>query len=98
MDAEPDPPVALCLYVAGDSAGSRRAKENLDRLVKRLSPSAEMLVVDVLDDPAAAEAAGILATPTLSLDGSDPPRRIVGDLSDIDRVLHFFGLVPREPE
>jgi circadian clock protein KaiB len=48
--------------------------------------------VDVLAQPAFAEAAGILATPTLSDDTLSPPRRVVGDLGDIDRVIQFLGI------
>ncbi|WP_377355231.1 circadian clock KaiB family protein [Phenylobacterium terrae] len=82
--------------MAGDSAGARRARENLQRLRTHLPAGSAVEVVDVLVEPGLAEAAGILATPTLSDDGHDPPRRIVGDLSDLDRVMDFFGLAPRE--
>ena len=98
MAPQPGNPVDLRLYIAGESAGARRARENLSRMSKLLPATARVEIVDVLLEPERAEAAGILATPTLSNDGFDPPRRIVGDLADVDRVLHFFGIVPREPD
>lgn len=96
MPDQADPPLDLCLYVAGDSAGARRARENLTRLTKLLPPATKVEVVDVLTSPERAEAAGVIATPTLSNDRSRPPRRIVGDLSDTDQVLNFFGIAARE--
>lgn len=98
MAGAPDPPLRLCLYVTGDSAGARRARENLNRLLERLPGAVEVEIVDVLEDPGRAETSGVLFTPTLSHDATTPPRRIVGDLHDTDRVLEFFGLTPREPD
>ncbi len=51
-------------------------------------------IIDVLARPELAEQAGILATPTLSYDNAGRPRRIVGDLSDTQRILEFLGLKP----
>lgn len=51
-------------------------------------------IIDVLARPELAEQAGILATPTLSYEHADRPRRIVGDLSDTRRVLEFLGIHP----
>jgi circadian clock protein KaiB len=82
----------LRLYVAGDSPGSRRARENLARLQRHvLPPCTEIRVVDVLKEPRLAEEARILATPTLSLEDPLHRRRIVGDLSDLQKVLSFLG-------
>jgi circadian clock protein KaiB len=49
-------------------------------------------IIDVLLKPDLAEKAGILATPTLSYEHPERPRRIVGDLSDVGRVLEFLGI------
>jgi circadian clock protein KaiB len=51
-------------------------------------------IIDVLAKPELAEQAGILATPTLSYDHAGRPRRIVGDLSDTQRILEFLGIKP----
>ncbi|HKV14347.1 MAG TPA: circadian clock KaiB family protein [Reyranella sp.] len=85
----------LRLYIAGNSASSRRAEQNLDQLRKQMKRGEwKIEVIDVLLRPDLAEKAGILATPTLSYDLSPRPRRIIGDLSDTRRVLEFLGIEP----
>ncbi|SDH20728.1 circadian clock KaiB family protein [Roseospirillum parvum] len=74
---------ALRLFVLGHSETMRRAITNA-RALGRVE------VVDVRDDPAAAEAARILATPTL-LREDDRPARIVGDLRDLEAVRAHLG-------
>jgi circadian clock protein KaiB len=86
----------LRLYIAGNSATSRRAQQNLLQLKKLAAREAwDVQVIDVLTEPALAEQAGILATPTLSFERSGRPRRIIGDLSDTKRVLEFLGIEPK---
>jgi circadian clock protein KaiB len=83
----------LRLYIAGNSASSRRAEQNLLHLQGLMKPGAWAVeVVDVVAKPELAEAAGILATPTLSYEHPVRPRRIIGDLSDAKRVLEFLGI------
>lgn len=83
----------LRLYIAGNSAISRRAEQNLLHLQSLMKPGAwEVHVIDVLATPELAEQAGILATPTLSYEHPARPRRIIGDLSDTRRVLDFLGI------
>lgn len=83
----------LRLYIAGNSAISRRAEQNLLHLQTLLKPGAwEVHVIDVLAKPELAERAGILATPTLSYEHPVRPRRIIGDLSDMKRVVEFLGI------
>ncbi|QAU46802.1 circadian clock KaiB family protein [Bradyrhizobium guangzhouense] len=83
----------LRLYVAGNSASSRRAQQNLERLRVSLgSRGWDVETVDVLERPELAESARIIATPTLSYEDGARTRRIVGDLSDTARVLEFLGI------
>lgn len=83
----------LRLYIAGSSATSRRAEQNLHHLRKLIAPLGwETEIVDVLAQPQRAEQAKILATPTLSYEHPVRPRRIVGDLSDARKVLDFLGI------
>jgi circadian clock protein KaiB len=87
----------LRLYISGDTASSRRAKENLSRLRERvLEPRWTIEIVDVLTTPQRAEEAGILATPTLSYDHPGGPKRIIGDLSDASRILRFLGIEAKD--
>lgn len=82
----------LRLYVAGDSPGARRALDNRQRLIDGLSGHLAIDIVDILVEPAEAERAGILATPTLSDDSVTPPRRLVGDIGNIAQVFDYFGI------
>ena len=85
--------VKLQLYVVGSSPRSRAALDNLRRLCEsQLEAEYELEVVDVLEDPAAAERANVLATPTLIKDAPPPRWRIVGDLSEGDVVLRGLGI------
>ena len=85
----------LTLYVAGDSPRSQQARANLRRLCdERLGGSCDVRVVDVAADPAAAETARVLTTPTVVRETPEPSRRVTGDLSDLDRVLAGLGLLP----
>jgi circadian clock protein KaiB len=82
------------LYVAGRTMRSQQAIVNLRRIATLLGGTASLSVVDVIEDPEAAERARILTTPTLVKVAPAPERRITGDLYDADRVLVGLGLEP----
>lgn len=82
----------LRLYIAGTSASARRAEKQLLDLQARIKPEWKIEVIDVLQKPELAEKAGILATPTLTYEHPDRPRRIIGDLGDAKRVMEFLGI------
>lgn len=85
--------LVLRLYIAGNSASSRRAEQNLRRMEDFIKPEGwRVEIIDVLSRPELAEEAGVIATPTLSYEHSVRPRRIVGDLGDARRVLEFLGI------
>jgi circadian clock protein KaiB len=80
------------LFVAGNSARSRRAIQNIRQIVDSgLSGPCEVDVVDVLESPEEAERERILATPTLLRDHPPPRRRVTGDLSNREQVLGFIA-------
>ena len=88
----------LKLYVAGGSTASARALATIERLCRlHLDGRHELTVVDVLRDPEAAEAARVVATPTLVREAPAPVRRIVGDLSDHELVLASLDLEADAP-
>lgn len=88
-------PIRLTLYVAGPSARSRAAESNLRALCSdRLGGRAELRVVDVVQDPEAAERGRVLTTPTVVRELPAPPRRATGDLGDATRVLAALDLDP----
>lgn len=81
------------LFVAGQSARSTRAMENLRGLAERVvAEDFELVVIDVVEDPAQAEAHQILATPTVIKREPAPVRRVTGDLSDLEAVGLALGL------
>jgi circadian clock protein KaiB len=82
------------LYVAGDALNSVQARRNLSAMCLRYLPDRHRIeVVDVLRDPEQALLDGILLTPTLLKLAPDPPRRILGSLSDLAPLLDALGLV-----
>jgi circadian clock protein KaiB len=78
----------LTLYVTGTSPRTQVAIDNLNRIcAQELLGSYELEIVDVLEHPQRAEDEKILATPTLIKQLPPPLRRVIGDLSDKDKVL-----------
>lgn len=78
----------LRLYVAGQTTNSLKAFSNLKRLCEEnLSGRYEIEVVDLLENPRLAAGDEIVAIPTLVRKLPEPVRRIIGDLSNTERVL-----------
>ena len=78
----------LTLYVTGTSPRTKIAIENLNRICKQeLDGRYELEIVDVLENPQRAEDERILATPTLIKQLPPPLRRVIGDLSNKEKVL-----------
>lgn len=85
-------PAVLKLFVSGSMPGGRRALENLLRSRDVLGTVGYSIeVVDSLERPGEADAAGIMVMPTLSDESAVPVRRLVCDLSDIAWVVEFFS-------
>ena len=78
----------LTLYITGSSPRAEIAIGNLDRICRQeLDGRYELEIVDVLEHPQRAEDDKILATPTLIKKLPPPLRRVIGDLSDKEKVL-----------
>lgn len=89
----------LKLYITGQTPRSQRAIANLRRICEEdLHGEYEMVIIDVLERPQLAEDEKILATPTLVKELPVPIRRIIGDLSDSERVLLGLDLMPYTKE
>ncbi len=85
----------LRLYIAGQSPKSILAIENLRRVCDEHLPGRYRIeVIDLLETPELARAAGIIAVPTLVRRLPLPVRTIIGDLSDTDRLLVGLQLRP----
>jgi circadian clock protein KaiB len=90
--AKPTPPLPemwnLRLYVAGHSSKCVAAVKNLNRFCEEhLAGRYRIEVVDLLENPRLARDHQIVAIPTLVRKLPEPLRRIVGDLSNAERML-----------
>ena len=96
-EEQPDVPEwQLRLYVAGQTAKSIAAFENLKRVCEEhLAGRYSIEVVDLLLNPRLAAGDQILAVPTLVRKFPEPIRKIIGDLSNEERVLVGLDVQPR---
>ena len=84
------------LYVMGETARSSAAIEQLLALCRdRLGDHWHVEVVDLKGRPDLADAARIVATPTLDRLEPGPPARVIGDLSAMDHVATVLDLPSR---
>jgi circadian clock protein KaiB len=83
----------LRLYVAGETPKSARAFANLKVLCdEHLKGRYQIEVIDLLEHPDMARGDQIVAIPTLVIKLPQPVRKIIGDLSDTDKVLVGLAL------
>ncbi len=86
----------LRLYVSGMTPRSTEAINNVTALCEEhLKNRYELEVIDIYKQPALAQAAQIVATPTLVKQLPLPLRKLVGTLSDEERVLIGLNLVKK---
>jgi circadian clock protein KaiB len=92
----PDMKWELRLYVAGQTAKSLQAFANLKRICEEhLAGEYRIEVIDLIKNPQLARGDQILAVPTLVRKLPEPVRKIIGDLSNTERVLVGLDLQPR---
>ena len=85
----------LRLYVAGQTPRSARAMSNLRKICEEhLAGRYSIEVIDLLQDPQLARGDQILAIPTLVRRLPKPIKKIIGDLSNSERVLIGLDLRP----
>jgi circadian clock protein KaiB len=97
-DSKRDEPSAweLRLYVAGQTAKSLQAFANLKRICEEhLAGQYRIEVIDLVKNPQLAKGDQIFALPTLVRKLPEPVRKIIGDLSNTERVLVGLDLRPR---
>lgn len=86
----------LTLFVNGANPNTRIAVDNIERIcAEELDGRYHVRVIDVRKEPQLAEDEHVIATPTLIKKLPPPLRRIIGDLSDRDRVLLGLDLRPK---
>ncbi len=88
----------LRLYVAGQTPKCVRAYANLKRICEEhLANRYRIEMVDLLENPQLARGDQILAVPTLVRRLPEPMKKIIGDLSNAERVLVGLDLRPATP-
>ncbi|TXM72763.1 circadian clock protein KaiB [Methylobacterium sp. WL12] len=94
---EIDPgPYHMRLYVAGQTAKSMAALSNLKRICEEHLPGRyDIEVIDLMKNPKLAAGDQILAIPTLVRRLPEPLKRIIGDLSNTEKVLVGLDLRPK---
>jgi len=91
------PPYRLRLYVAGQTPKSVLAFRNLKQICEQhLQGRYEIEIVDLLKNPQLARGDQILAVPTLVRRLPEPIKKIIGDLSNTERVLVGLDLRVRQ--
>ena len=89
----------LRLYVAGQTPKSLAAFANLKKICdEHLKGKYQIEVIDLIKTPALAKGDQILAIPTLIRKLPEPVRKIIGDLSNTERVLVGLNIVPQAIE
>ena len=82
--------------MTGQTPRAERAIANLRRICEEdLGGQYELQIIDVLEHPQLADDEKILATPTLIKRLPPPLRRVIGDLSDKDKVLLGLNVEPK---
>jgi circadian clock protein KaiB len=85
----------LRLYIAGNTSRSTTALRNLKKYCEQhLKETYSIEVIDLLKNPQLAEGDQILAIPTLVKKVPEPVRKIIGDLSNEEKVLVGLDIRP----
>lgn len=95
--ASTDGHYVLKLYVTGMTSRSARAVENLRVVCEKYLPGRyDLQIIDVYQQPELARTEQVVAIPTLIKKLPLPLRRLIGDMSDEERVLVGLDILPRE--
>jgi len=87
-------PYVLKLYVTNITPRIQTAIDSLKQLCQEnLDGQYELQVIDIRENPQLAEDERILATPTLVKELPPPLRRVIGDLSDQEKVLLGLDII-----
>jgi circadian clock protein KaiB len=85
----------LCLYIAGQTQKSVNAINNLKRYCdEHLHGRFVLEIIDIREHPHLAETEQIIAVPMLIKQLPNPIRKLVGDMSDKEKVLIGLNIIP----
>ena len=86
----------LKLYITGMTARSQQALRNIKNIIKENPDyNFDLEVIDIYQQPTLAKGDQIIAVPTLIKKLPSPLRRLIGDLSQEDRIILGLDLKPR---
>ena len=89
------PEYLLHLFITGATPNSTRAVRNIkDICEQHLKGRYELLIIDIYQQPELAQQEDLIGVPTLIKRRPGLVRRLVGDLSDYERVLKALGILP----
>lgn len=98
MDGKDRRKYLLRLYVTGATPKSAKAISNLKKICEtHLEGRFDLEVIDAYQKPGMAKKDQVVAMPTLIKELPPPLRRVIGDMSDKERVLVGLDLVEKEP-
>ena len=87
----------LRLYVAGMTTKSKRAIQSVKQICdEHLKDRCDLEVIDVFRQPVLAKGEQIIATPTLLKKLPVPLRRLIGDMTETERILVGLDLRPKD--
>jgi circadian clock protein KaiB len=88
----------LKLYITGMTPRSQEALRNINKVFKEnVDGNYELEVIDIYQQPTLAKGDQIIAVPTLVKKLPLPVRRLIGDLSQKDRIILGLDLKPKSP-
>jgi circadian clock protein KaiB len=88
----------LKLYITGMTARSQQALRNIKKIIKENPDNNfDLEVIDIYQQPTLAKGDQIIAVPTLIKKLPEPLRRLIGDLSQEDRIILGLDLKPKSP-
>jgi circadian clock protein KaiB len=86
----------LRLYVSGSTPRSAKAVSNIRALCERhLSGRYDLEVVDLYQEPQRAKECQVIAAPTLVREQPEPARRVIGDMSNEEKLLLTLEIAER---
>jgi circadian clock protein KaiB len=100
VSTKTEPKLVLRLYIAGQTPKSLKALDNLKKICSdHIFDNYRIEVIDLMQKPQLAQRDQVLAIPTLVRNLPTPIRKIIGDLSNTEKVLlglDFEPISPRE--
>jgi circadian clock protein KaiB len=96
LSKDRDQPYILRLYVGGASPKSFQAIKNIKNICERyLAGKYELNIIDVYQQRQTAAGEQVVAAPMLVKHSPLPSRRLIGNLSNTQRILHVLGVTRR---